>query len=110
MISTIRRQTQATIEDLERNKDLLESRLATTKKEFAAMRAELYRQEREAMDLTVKEDSDYAIFAGANLERALDAPATVVHSQASTEDGLSSDAEVDAHSVEGAGPSQKYMD
>ncbi|KAF1844446.1 uncharacterized protein K460DRAFT_238546, partial [Cucurbitaria berberidis CBS 394.84] len=67
IISTIRRQTQLTIEELERNKDMLESRLAETRREFATRRAELKRQELEEMENTVNGDREYAIFAGATL-------------------------------------------
>lgn len=109
IISTIRRQTQSTIEELERNKDLLESRLAETKKQFAARRAELERQEREAMENTVKEDKEYTIFAGANLEQALNEPATVIQSRVSTEDELSSDADPDEYSTDEAEARRKCV-
>lgn len=93
MLSMIRRQTQEIIGELERNKDLLESRMAETRRQFAARRAELERQERKAMEDLEKEDKDYTIFAGATLEESLNAPSTVIHSHASTEDELSSDAD-----------------
>lgn len=108
-ISRLQRESQFTIEDLKRNKDLLESRLAETRKQLAARRAELERQELDAVENTLKEDREYIAFAGANLEQALNSPATVIHSQTATEDELSSEADFD-ESVYEAGPSQKCTD
>ena len=105
-IATIRRQTQYTIGELERNKDLLETRLAETRKQLAAKRAELERQEKEALQNTIDEDREYMKIAGATLIEALQAPATVVQSQASTEvDFSSSDADFDDDGLDEAGPS-----
>ncbi len=104
-LSMIRRQTQYTVGELERNKDLLETRLAETRKQLAAKRAELERQEKEAVENTVKEDRDYMKLAGATLIELLQAPATVVHSQASTEVDCSSDVDFDEQSNDEAGPS-----
>lgn len=67
----LRRETQLTIGELQRNKDLLESTLSDELKKIDAQRTELNRLEREAVDNMVKEDKEYQGFAGANLERAI---------------------------------------
>jgi hypothetical protein len=94
-LSAIRRQTQGTIEELERYKDLLGTKLAEIKRQTAASIAELKRQELEAMENAVKEDKDYTLFAGTSLGQALNAPATVLHSPAFTEDELCSDLDME---------------
>jgi hypothetical protein len=109
-ISRLRRETQITIEDLKRNKDLLESRLAETRKQLAARRAELERQELDAVDNMLKEDREYISFAGANLEHALNSPPTIIHSKAATEDELSSEADLDESLYEAESNSQKCRD
>ncbi|KAL1606212.1 hypothetical protein SLS60_003613 [Paraconiothyrium brasiliense] len=101
-ISTTRRQIQSTIEELERNKDMLELRQVEIKKRFAAKRAELDLEEREAIHSMVKEDKDYTFFAGMNLEQALHAPATVIHRRASTGGGSSSETDFDECSTDEA--------
>lgn len=108
-ISRLRRETQFTIEELKRNKDLLESRLAETRRQLAARRAELERQELDAVENTLKEDREYLAFAGANLEQVLNSPATVINSRAATEDEMSSEADFDENVYE-AEASRKCTD
>jgi hypothetical protein len=103
ILSVIRQQVQATMEDMERNKDLLESRMATTRAQFAARKAELERQEREALEDTVKEDKEYTAFAGESLEQALDTPATGIDNQESMDEESFSDTDPEEHSVDEAG-------
>jgi hypothetical protein len=55
MVSTIRQKTQDAFEELVRNKQLLDGRLANIKKDFAAKRAELERQEAALLEAAVKE-------------------------------------------------------
>jgi hypothetical protein len=111
IVAMIRQQVQDAIGELERNKDLLESKLADTRKEFAARRAKLQLLERQAVENTIKEDKDFAIFIGTNLEEALNAPATVVHSQSSsTDDDLTLETDFEVHSADEARPSEKCMD
>jgi hypothetical protein len=102
-LSVIRQQVQATMEDMERNKDLLESRMATTRAQFAARKAELERQEREALEDIVKEDKEYTAFAGENLEQALDTPATSVDSQESMDEESFSDTDSEEHIADEVG-------
>jgi hypothetical protein len=66
-LSTIRRQTQNTIEELERHKDLLGAKLEEIKRQIASNIAELKRQELEAIKNTMKEDREYTLFAGKSL-------------------------------------------
>jgi hypothetical protein len=94
-LSTIRRQTQGTIEELERHKDLLGAKLEEIKRQTAAKIAEMKRQELEAVNNTMKEDRDYTLFAGKSLAQALNAPTTVVHSPVDTEDESCSDTDME---------------
>jgi len=54
-IATIQQRTQNALEELVHSKQVLDGRLATIKKEFAAKRAELERQEAALLDAAVKE-------------------------------------------------------
>jgi len=99
-LSAMRRQTQNTIEELERHKDLLGTKLEEIKKQTAAKIAELKRQELEAVENTMKEDRDYVLFAGKSLAQALNTPTTVVHSPIDTEDESCSDTDMEQTIVE----------
>jgi hypothetical protein len=83
VISGIRRHVQFSIGEMERNKDLLELQMVNTKAHFAAKKAELDAQERQALEFTNKEDKEYTAFAGASLEQALDAPTATAPNEAS---------------------------
>ncbi|KAL6702846.1 hypothetical protein ACN47E_000873 [Coniothyrium glycines] len=108
-LSVIRKKLQETIGELEKNKYFLELHLAERRKYFAARREELELEELEEVESVFRRDKDFAIFAGRSLEDALNVPATVIHSEASTDDGLSSDTDFDSHSAEEAGPSGKHL-
>ncbi|KAK5019734.1 hypothetical protein BJ546DRAFT_1057918 [Cryomyces antarcticus] len=97
-LSRLRRETQLSVDELKRNKDLLESRLAETVKKIAAQRAQLEQLERTAMEDMLREDKEYQTFAGANLEQTIISPETVVQSVATTENETFSEADVDADS------------
>ncbi|KAK5011505.1 hypothetical protein LTR28_001222 [Elasticomyces elasticus] len=97
-LSRLRRETQLTIDELKRNKDLLESRLAEKLRKIAAQRAELNHLEHAAVEDMLKEDREYQTLAGANLEQAIISPETIVQSVATTENETSSEADVDADS------------
>lgn len=71
IISELRRETQTTIGELERNKDLLESSLTETLQKFDAKRAELERLERAAVEDMLKDDKEYQSITGVNLEQAV---------------------------------------
>ena len=91
-LSRLRRETQLTVEELKRNKDLLESKLAAKLKEIAARRAELEQLESVAVEDMLKKDKDYQVFAGANLSRAITSPEAVVQSAVETENETGSEA------------------
>lgn len=71
IISRLRRETQATIEELKRNKDLLEPKLGDTLQKFGAKRDELESLERAAVDDMLREDKEYRNITCANLEQAV---------------------------------------
>jgi len=100
-LSRLRRETQLTVEELKRNKDLLESKLAAKLKEIAARRAELEQLESVAVEDMLKKDKDYQVFAGANLSRAITSPEAVVQSAVETENETGSEADTDALSFDG---------
>jgi hypothetical protein len=96
VVASMRRHLQACIGEMERNKDLLELSMATTKAQFAAKRQELERQEREALENTVSEDKEYTVLAGRSLEKALNAPAAIGrYTRESSEEDVSSGTELD---------------
>ncbi|KAI1306596.1 hypothetical protein F5Y03DRAFT_353907 [Xylaria venustula] len=70
LLTEIRRNIQQTIEELERNKHLLTSKLQETLKRIAAQRAELDRMEEIALADMMREDGEYQEFAGRSLEVA----------------------------------------
>ncbi|KAI0805229.1 hypothetical protein GGR55DRAFT_285014 [Xylaria sp. FL0064] len=70
LLTEVRRNIQLTIEELERNKHLLTSKLRETFKNIAAQRAELDRIEAMALADMMREDGEYQAFAGENLEQA----------------------------------------
>ncbi len=72
LIKKFRRDTQSAIEELERNKHVLISRLGDTLKRIAAQRAELGRLEELAVAEMVKEDGEYEVFTGTNLEQDIE--------------------------------------
>ncbi|KAH6874201.1 hypothetical protein B0T10DRAFT_449413 [Thelonectria olida] len=86
-LTKLRRDTQLVIGELERNKHVLSSKLGETLKRTAAQRAELDRIEEEAIAEMVKEDGEYQVFAGSNLEQAIvsiDATAVALENEISS--------------------------
>ncbi|KAI0857958.1 hypothetical protein F4860DRAFT_487720 [Xylaria cubensis] len=69
-LTELRRNIQQSIEELERNKHVLSSKLKETLKRIAAQRAELDRIEEMAISDMMREDGEYQAFAGRNLEEA----------------------------------------
>ncbi|PVI05338.1 hypothetical protein DM02DRAFT_686219 [Periconia macrospinosa] len=94
-ISNIRRQIQSLIDDAERHKDLLESRVIEMRKVIEARKAELDRQEKEVLAMAFEEDMAYLKFVGLKIENALVAPGTVTQKAESLDVELSSEAEFD---------------
>lgn len=80
ILSQMRREVKSIVDELGRNKDLLESRLAEQLKDIACRRAELDQLEREAVEELIREDKDYQDLAGANLEETIVTPKNTVPS------------------------------
>lgn len=93
ILSKLRRDTQMAIEELERNKHILSSKLEETRKSIASQREELDRLEKLAISEMIREDSDYQQFAGKNLLEGITPEEATVLSVATTEKGTDSDAE-----------------
>lgn len=70
-LAGLRRNVQQAIEELERNKHLLDSQLKETLRKIAAQRTELDRAEEMAISEMMKKDGEYQAFAGKNLEEAV---------------------------------------
>lgn len=100
-LSRLRRETQLTVGELKRNKDLLESTLAETLKKIAAQRAELERLERIAVEDMVREDKEYQNLVSSNLQEVITSPETVIQSVATTDTETVSEADVDGDSFDG---------
>ncbi|KAI4666712.1 uncharacterized protein J4E79_002752 [Alternaria viburni] len=71
-LSNIRQMTHDAIEELVRNKQLLDGRLADIKTEFAAKRAELERQEAALLEAAVKEHKTPMVSVSGSLHRLSD--------------------------------------
>ncbi|KAI4645039.1 hypothetical protein J4E93_005838 [Alternaria ventricosa] len=71
-LSNIRQRAHDAIEELVRNKQLLDGRLADIKTEFAAKRAELERQEAALLEATVKEHKTPMVSVSGGLHRLSD--------------------------------------
>ncbi|OCK80284.1 hypothetical protein K432DRAFT_434859 [Lepidopterella palustris CBS 459.81] len=81
------------IEELERNKHVLSSKLEETRKSIAAQREELDRLEKAAVSEMIREDGDYQQFAGRNLLQGITPEEVTVLGAATTEKGTDSDVE-----------------
>jgi hypothetical protein len=98
VVASIRQCLQTCIGEIERNKDLLEVSMATTRASFAAKREELEREEREALEKTEDEDREYMVLAGRGLELALDgsnAAAGEGRKREEEEEDMSEETEID---------------
>jgi hypothetical protein len=67
-MSTIRQKTQEAIERLVRNKQLLDCKLAEIKREFAAKRTELERQEIVLLEITAREHGEPVVSVSGSLD------------------------------------------
>ena len=92
-LTRLRRETQVTIEDLKRNKDLLESKLNSDLKKIAEERAELDRREDLLVEEMLREDKEYQNLAGANLDAAINSSGTPTQSATHTEVGPRSESD-----------------
>lgn len=93
-LARLRRETHLAIEDIKRNKDLLESQLAAKMKKIAIQRVELDNLERAAINDMLKEDQEYRKFAGVSLDQSISSPNTVLPSAAATERDIESDVDI----------------
>lgn len=96
----LQRETKLAVGELGRNKDLLESRLTEKLREIADARAALDRIEQTAVEDMLNEDKEYQNFAGMNLEQAINAPETVLHSPVASEQETISEADEDLDSLD----------
>jgi hypothetical protein len=94
-LTRLRRDTQLTIGELKRNKDLLESKLKLKLQRIADQRAELDRLEHLAVEEMIREDKDYQTLAGANLDEAIQSSDTIIQSAGPTEVESESESDVE---------------
>jgi hypothetical protein len=93
ILTKFRRDMQMAIEELERNKHVLSSKLDETRKSIAAQREELDRLEKAAVSEMIREDGDYQQFAGKKLLQGITPEEVTDLSAAPTERGTDSDIE-----------------
>ena len=94
-LARLRRETQISIEELKRNKDLLESRLSSKLKRISDQRIELDRLEHSIVDEMLKADKEYHLLAGSNLDEAIQSYDTAIQSTAPTETASRSDSDLE---------------
>lgn len=99
-LSRLRREANSILDELGRNKDLLESKLKERMKSIASQRAELDRLEMQVVQEMLTEDKNYKDLAGANLEEAIAEPESVLHKTAVPENETMSEPDVDVESFE----------
>lgn len=83
------------IDELGRNKDLLESRLTEKLRKIADARAAPDRVEQTAVEDMLNEDKEYQNVVGMNPEQAISAPETLSHSPVASEQETGSEADED---------------
>jgi hypothetical protein len=91
LLVKLRRDTQLTIEELERNKHVLNWKLGEALKRIVAQRAELDRLEKAAITDMLKDDGEYQIFVGTSLEQAIMSTETPALTAAAMKNETSSD-------------------
>ncbi|PVH69905.1 hypothetical protein DL98DRAFT_438000 [Cadophora sp. DSE1049] len=102
LLSRLRQEAQQVIDDLGRNKDLLESMLKKKLQEIDTQRRELDRLECELVEDMLREDKEYQTIASANLEQAVAAATSIQQKVSTSEHDTSSEAEVEVESFEQA--------
>lgn len=98
LLSRLRQESQQLIDDLGRNKDLLESELKRKLQDIDAQRRELDRLECKLVEDMLREDKEYQTLASANLEQAIAAATTSQQTASTSEHDTSSEAEVEFES------------
>ncbi|RDL30367.1 Uncharacterized protein BP5553_10245 [Venustampulla echinocandica] len=94
-LSCLRREVQQVVDELGRNKDLLESRLTEKLQDIDTRRRELDSLERKAVEEILREDKEYQTLASMNLEQAINIPENAQDSTSTPEHETSSEADVD---------------
>lgn len=89
-LTQIRREMSVAVDELKRNKDLLESKFAHELQKIAAQRSALDHAEAEAVQEMLRQDCQYQELAGFNLEQSIRVPEEV-ESGAPTEHEAESD-------------------
>ena len=89
----LRRETQISIDELKRNKDLLGSRLNSKLKQISDQRLELDRLEQSVLDEMLQAEQEYRLLAGSNLDEAMQFHDTAIHSTAPTETASKSESD-----------------
>ncbi|KEF57251.1 uncharacterized protein A1O9_05168 [Exophiala aquamarina CBS 119918] len=84
-LARLRREAQISIDELKRNKDLLESRLNSKLKKISDQRIEIDQLEQSVVDEMLKADKEYQLLAGSNLDEAIQAYDTAMQSPAPTD-------------------------
>ena len=105
-LSRIRVETQLTLGELKRTKDLLESKLTSKLKNIAAQRAQLDELEQMAINEMLRADKECQISAGDNLNQSVGSPDTVIQSETSTDADAKSEADLDEDLVPVSGSDQ----
>lgn len=70
-LTQIRREMSVAVDELKRNKDVVESKLAHELQKIAARRSALDRAEVEAVEEMLRQDCQYQELAGVNLEQSI---------------------------------------
>jgi hypothetical protein len=94
-LSRLRREAQHVVDDIGRNKDLLESTVKEKLQEIEARRCELDSLECSVVEDMLREDKEYEALASANLEHALSAPDAIQRSAPASEYDTSSEGVVE---------------
>ena len=92
-LSRLRREAKQVIDELGRNKDLLESMLKEKLQEIDARRRELDNLECKAVEDMLREDMEYQALASASLGQEIYVPAIIQTSESPSENGSDSEQE-----------------
>ncbi|RFU29554.1 hypothetical protein B7463_g6771, partial [Scytalidium lignicola] len=93
MLVKLRKNTQSTIEELQRNKQILISKLKEKLEKIAAKRAELNHLAEATVHEIEREDAEYQLFVGINLEQTMDYESPASTSATDTENRACSTAD-----------------
>jgi hypothetical protein len=94
-MACLRFEVQQLVDEMGRNKDLLEAVLKERVAEIDARRRELDALERKAIADMFREDEEYQALASSNFEQAIHAPTTVLHSASASEHDSNSETDTE---------------